>query len=288
MQGRRLYERERDSLLDVIEQNSSCFDSKKEYNAKLIQSGSQLEVQLYETWPTHSSGKQKAEKVSRPAQQRLNEKYRQQNCVRIINANFTEADTWLHLTYTQRNKPADEAEAKKIIYNYLRSVQRKYKDTEVKAIYTTKHNGRNCHHHIVINISDRDGLEELWCSRSERDRKRKNPGYIVKRYGRTQARRLQADDYGFTGMALYICGHGKYLRFGKLTKPEEKKTKTLKSRKLTRAFIKKLAEDKGAAKLELLKLFPHCQFNDLDVRQTPYTKGYYLYRRLKVISDSGG
>jgi len=71
-------------------------------------------------------------------------------------------------------------------------------------------------------------------------------------------------------------------------KLEEKKTKTLKSRKLTRAFIRKLAEDKGAAKLELLKLFPQCQFNDIDIRQTPYTKGYYLYRRLKIISDSGG
>lgn len=292
MQGQRLYERERDSLLEVIEQNSS-FNSKKEYNAKTIQSGDQLEIQLYETWPTHSSNKQKAEKISRPAQQQLNEKYRQQKCARIINANFDERGSWLTFTYTQANMPRDKEDAERIVLNYLNSVKRKYKTEEVKAVYTTSYSvgdsgKKHCHHHICINISDRDGLEELWCSASERARKRKNPGYVVKRYGRTQARRLQADDYGFTGMALYICKHGKYRRFGQLKEPEEKKTKTLKGRKLTRGYIKKLAEDKGAAKLELLKLFPHCQLNNIDVRQTPYTKGYYLYARLKIISDSGG
>jgi len=87
---------------------------------------------------------------------------------------------------------------------------------------------------------------------------------------------------------MYICKHGKYYTFGQLAEPVEKKTKNLKGRKLTRAFVKKLAEDKRAAKLELLKLFPEYQFNDIDVRQTPYTNGYYLYARLKYIPDSGG
>ena len=287
MKSERLYEKERDSLLELIEQNSGCFDSKKEYNAKIIQSGSQMEVQLYETWSTGSGNKRKAEKLSRPAQQKLNEKYRKQRCARLINTNFDENGSWITLTYKQSELPEDIKAAEKIVYNWLRSIQRKYKDTEVKAVYTTKHTGKNCHHHICINISDRDGLEELWCSASERARKKKNPGYIVKRYGRTQARRLQADDYGLTGMAMYICEHGKYRTFGKLTEPEEKKTKNLKGRKLTRAFIKKLAEDKRSAKIELLKLFPDCQFNDIDVRQTPYTKGYYIYRRMKIIADSG-
>ena len=87
---------------------------------------------------------------------------------------------------------------------------------------------------------------------------------------------------------MYICKHGRYYRFGVLAEPIEKKTKNLKGRKLTRAFIKKLAEDKAAAKLALLELFPQCQFNDIDVRQTPYTKGYYIYARLKIIPDTGG
>lgn len=293
MKAERLYERERDSLLELIEQNSEVFKSKKEYNAKIIQSGNQIEVRLYEVWDTKSSAKRKSEKVSRPAQQKLNEKYRQQKCARIINANFDEMGSWLTFTYTQANMPRDKEDAERIVLNYLNSVKRKYKTEEVKAVYTTSYSvgdsgKKHCHHHICINISDRDGLEELWCSASERARKRKNPGYTVKKYGRTHARRLQADDYKFTGMALYICRHGKYRTFGRLAEPVEKKTKTLKGRKLTRAFVKKLAEDKGAAKLELLKLFPDCQFNDIDIRQTPYTKGYYLYARLKIISDSGG
>lgn len=288
MRGKQLYERERDSLLELIEQNADWSGGKKEYNAKVIKSGNQIEVQLYEVWDTNSRNKRKTENVSRESQQKLNEKYRQQKCARIINANFDETGTWLTVNYTKDNTPADKAEAEKIIYNYLCSVQRKYKDIDVKAVFTTSHTGSYCHHHICINVCDRDGLEELWCNASERAKKRKNPCYKIKKYGRTHARRLQADDYGFTGMAMYICRHGKYRRFGKLTEPVEKKTKNLKNRKLTRAFVKKLAQDKGAAKQELLKLFPECQFNDIDVRQTPYTKGYYIYARLKIINDSGG
>lgn len=288
MKAERLYERERDSLLEVIEQNSGWSGSKKEYNTKIIQSGDQVEVQLYEVWDTRSRNKGKAEKRSREAQQKLNEKYRQQRCVRVINANFDETGTWLTVSYTPENRPADKETAEKIIYYYLRSVQRKYKDIEVKAVFTTSHTGSHCHHHVCINVSDRDGLEELWCSASERAKKRKFSGYKIKKYGRTYARRLQADSYKFTGMALYICRHGKYRTFGKLKEPVEQKTKTLKGRRLTRRFVKKLAEDKRAAKLELLKLFPDCQFNDIDIRQTPYTKGYYLYARLKRIDGASG
>ena len=287
MKGRQLYERERDSLMELIEQNQD-WSGKKEYNAKIIQSGAQLEVQLYETWPTNANNKGKSENISRPAQQKLNQRYKQQRIARLINANFTEQGTWITLTYKPEYLPADEIEAKKLVYNWLRSIQRKFKDTEVMAVYTVEHSGHRCHHHVCINISDRDCLEEMWCRRSERARKRKKPGYIVKRYGRTHARRLQADDFGFTGMAMYICKHGRYHTFGKLTEPEEKKTKNLKGRKLTRAFVKRIAEDRRAAKLELQKLFPEYQFNDIDVRQTPYTRGYYVYARLKYIPDSGG
>lgn len=288
MTGSKLYERERDSLLEIIDQNSSWYDSKKEYNCKTIQSGDQLEVQLYELWPTGAANKGKAVKLSRPRQQKLNLRYKQQRLARLINANFTEQGTWLTLTYKPSNLPEDEKSANAIVYNYLRSIQRRYKDTEVKAFYTTDHNGKHCHHHVCINISDRDGLEEMWCSASERRRKRKNPGYRITKYGRTQARRLQSDDFGFTGMAMYIAKHGRYHKFGIMTEPVEHKTKNLKGRKLTRAFIKKLAEDKGAAKLELLKLFPQCQFNDIQVCQTPYTSGFYIYARLKIIPYSSG
>ena len=98
MKGRDLYERERDSLLELIEQNSDWCSSKKEYNAKIITAGEQVEVQLYETWPTNSANKGRAVKISRPAQDKLNRKYKQQRLARLINTNFTEQGTWLTLT----------------------------------------------------------------------------------------------------------------------------------------------------------------------------------------------
>lgn len=215
------------------------------------------------------------------------------NFVRLINANFTEKDTWMTLTYDDEHLPADYDSAVKNIKNYLSTLKRKYKDVKIKYAYSIEYGEGRCHYHLFINIPDRDGLEEMWCSASERARKRKKPGYRIHKYGRTQARRLQADDYGFTGAALYTSKESrknkkKYVCSKNLEKPVEKKSKTLKGRRLTRAFVRKLAEDKWKAKTELLKLFPDCQFNDIDIRQTPYTKGYYLYRRLKMLSDGGG
>ena len=288
-----IYERERDSLLCLLEANQRM-EYKKQYNCKTIKAGDQLEVQLYEVWDTKSQNKGKAEKPSRQRQEKLNHRYSQLRCVRLINENFTEKDSWITLTYTARNRPASMEEAEKNIKNYIARVKRAFPDVVLKYVYTIEYGDSWAHHHVVCNIRDRDRLEDLWASASELARKRKNPAYYVKKYGRTNARRLQPDDFAMTGMGKYISKEStgknkkKFVCSKNLKKPEEKVTKTLKGRKLTRAFIKKLAEDKAVAKLELLKLFPQCQFNDLDVRQTPYTKGYYIYARLKIIPDSGG
>ena len=287
---KKLYEKERDSLLELIEQNTLS-QGKKEYHAKTIISGNQVEVQIYELWPTGCAGRGRGEKLTRQRQEKLNLRHRQERIVRLINANFTDHDTWLTLTYDDKYLPATEEEAARNIRNYINRV--KYKFGNVKYIYATEYGEGRVHHHVILNVRARDELEDLWAPASERARKRKNPRYTVKRYGRTQARRMQSDDFGFTGMARYVTKESKknkksFVPSTNLTQPTERKTKTLRGRQLTNRFVKKLAEDKAAAKMEFLKLFPDCQFNDVDVRQTPYTRGYYIYARLKIINDSGG
>ncbi len=282
-----IYERERDSLLTVIEQNQYC--NAKEYNAKTIKAGDHLEVQIYETWPTNSQNKGQRKRPTRKEQADLNHRYAQLRLIRLVNANFTDKDTMLTLTYEE--KPTEE-EAYKRIRNYILAIKRKFKDIDVKYIYCTESGDKRVHHHLLINISDRDTLEDMWCSASERARKRKNPNYKIKKYGRTQARRLQPDDYALTGLAMYMSKDSKvnkkkYCCSKNLTKPVETKTKTLKGKRITRAFVRRLAEDESFAKFELLKLFPNCQFNDIRIKQTPYTRGYYIYARLKIIEDSG-
>lgn len=284
MNTQQVYEREKDSLLGILE-TASC--TKKDYNAKTIQAGDQLEVQLYELWPTGSSNKGKKARLTRKQQEELNFKYTQQRLIRLVNANFTSNDCILTLTYS--GYVPGEEEAYKNIRNYILAVKRKFKDVDLKYIYCTESSEKRVHHHVILNISDRDTLEDLWCSASERAKKRKNPAYNVKKYGRTQARRLQPDDYGLTGIAKYISKESKvnkkkYCCSKNLTKPVEKRSKTLKSRKLTRRFINRLAQDEVYAKTEILKLFPNCQFNDIAVKRTPYTSGFYIYIRLKIIN----
>lgn len=280
-----IYERERDSLLDVIRQNNSCDSAKKEYNAKIIESGNQVEVQLYELWDTKSRNKGKKIKLSRQQQQDLNFRNSQMRIVRLLNTNFTDYDSWLTLTYSS---PVDEETAYKTIRNYIATVKRRFKDKPVKYVYCTETGGKRTHHHIVINIADRDTLEELWCSASERARKRKNPNYKIKKYGRTQARRLQSDDFGLTGMAKYLSKEAKtnkkkFCCSKNLEEPKKTKTKTLKGRKITKKWVKKINEDETFAKIEILKLFPNCQFNDIAAKRTPYTDSAYVYIRLKKI-----
>lgn len=290
--SKKLYEKERDSVLYQIQEDNNFFESKREYHAKQIKSGDQLEVQVYELWPTGASRKGEKKKPTREEQQRLNRKHSALRCVRLINRNFTENDSWITLTYSEDNRPKDEVEAQKRIRSYIGSVKRRFPETELKYIYTTEYGSSWVHHHVVLNVSDRDKLEELWSPLSERSKKKKNPSYRIKKYGRTNARRLQPDDFGLTGMGVYISKEGsgankkKFVCSKNLDKPVEIKTKTLKGKRLTNSFVKKLARDKEEAKQELLKLFPEYQFNDIQVLQTPYTKGYYLYRQLKYI-DSG-
>ena len=69
-----IYERERDSLLCLLEANQQM-EYKKQYNCKTIKAGDQLEVQLYEVWDTKSQNKGKAEKPSRQRQEKLNHRY---------------------------------------------------------------------------------------------------------------------------------------------------------------------------------------------------------------------
>lgn len=268
----------------------STFDrDKKEYNCKTIQSGDQLEVQLYETWSTMPAEKKSKAKVSKERKDKLNLRNSQMRAVRLVNANFTRKDSWGSFTYTDKNLPATFEDAERIFKNYLRTVKRRF-GKDVKYIYTTEFGQGHVHHHLIINISDRDTLEELWCSRSERRKKRKNPGYQIQKYGRTQARRLQPDDFGLEGMARYITKESKknkkkFVCSKNLTKPVETKTKAMKGRRITKGFIKKVAEDGWQRKKEFLKAFPHCQLNEVTVIKTPYTDCYYVYAKLKVVES---
>jgi len=170
------------------------------YRIKLILAGNTLEVEAYPIW---RESKYKAVRVktgneTRKAQRDLNHKNVQKHVSRIIHHNFDHTGIWCTFTYPAGQAPADEKEAQRDIQNYFRNLRRHIKRhgppcPELKYIYVTEYvtdetTGRkHAHHHIIMNFNDRDTVESLW-----------------KKGGRTQARRLQPDDFGLEGLARYI------------------------------------------------------------------------------------
>lgn len=167
------------------------------YATKRIKAGTQMDVEIYPEFTRLPSWADKS--VDREAQRRaqtdLNRKNSRKQCVRLINENFGPADYWLTLTYYDRCLPTDREQAKKDFRNWIARVNRRRKRAgleNAKYVRVIEWSNRGhrvrCHIHVVI-----DGglpVEELLA--------------LWPLGGRAKPARLQKDEQGLTGLALYI------------------------------------------------------------------------------------
>lgn len=246
--------------------------SVSKYRVKTIRSGDMLEVEAYPLFdaPTGKRGKRK--NSSTTAQQNLNNKNTKKRIIRLTNANFTDDDIWSTLTYSDNNLPADPEQAKKDIQNFIRRIKRYIKKNnlqELKYIYVTEYNNApgkkvRIHHHIITNFRDRDVFEDLWQGG-----------------GRSQTRRLRADDFGLEGLVRYITKDvnetKRYSVSRNLTQPKI----TVADTKLTRRRAEKIATEEVSAQEVFEKMYQGYKFNDIDVKFSDWTSGAYLYVRMK-------
>lgn len=124
-------------------------------------------------------------------QKKLNQRNAEKRLVRTVHMNFTADDLALTITFAQGNEPENENDALRIVQNFLRRLNRRYKKLGlvlkyIMAIEYGEKNGR-CHAHLIISGGmDRDETEKLW-----------GLGYA-------NTKRLQFDaDKGITGLAKY-------------------------------------------------------------------------------------
>ena len=213
-------------------------------------------------------------KESREVQRKLNAKNSQKRLTRLMNANFTDGDLIMTLTYADGCYPTPER-ARKDMTNYIKRV-RTYRKKQglppLKYIYVTESvpEGEQTrkvrvHHHMIINAMDRDVAERLW------------------KAGRTESKYAQPDDFGLEGFARYITklslskGHHKWVASKNLDKPKEYKSVTHLSRKRFAEIIR--AEDK--AKL-MESLYPgKLKYLDSNTYISDEYGGFYLYSRLR-------
>ncbi len=132
-----------------------------------IIAGRLREVYMYTPPNIHDTGSRRAEKqkATTAAQKKLNYKTAQKSLALLLYANFTDRDLFVTLTYSDENLPKNYKDAKKNIKKFVRALRdtRKKNGDDLKYIYTTesKHGDGRIHHHMVMNATKRNDLEEI-------------------------------------------------------------------------------------------------------------------------------
>ena len=247
------------------------------YRLKTIAAGQMVECEIYPLWSTRPKTRRAKTSVSCEAQARLNNVNSIKRLTRLINANFNENDIWLTLTYNSHSLPDSIESAQRDTANYIRRLRRAAERAGYPAlkyiIVTETHESDNTpvriHHHMIINFSDRDTAESLWHA------------------GRTQARRLQPDEFGFEGLARYLSKHKssnnrrvskRWRSSNHLIQPKV----TINDRRVKRSHMNSIARSSEAERRDYFeRLYPGCIYLDCRVRFSDYVPGAYLYVRMR-------
>ena len=128
-----------------------------------------IEVHEYHSARYGAPG-QKRKKKQRPtpeAAKKVNLRKKEQRIRHQLRMNFTEHDYWIRLSYKKGERPPNIEAAKKIMQNFRRRLQRRYKKAGVpfRWIQKTEVGERGAiHHHMVLpRIPDLDIiLKECW------------------------------------------------------------------------------------------------------------------------------
>ena len=96
---------------------------KSVYTTKTIKAGNQFEVEIYPSFTKKESTGMNLKPRSSTAQKNLNDKNARKKLERLINANFSNGDLWVTLTYDNKHLPESMKDALKNIGNYIKKNQ---------------------------------------------------------------------------------------------------------------------------------------------------------------------
>lgn len=173
---------------------------------KMVESGDFLEIDIFEIHKKAKSRKERAFK-SRPVQIALNHKNSTRKLKWLLQANFTDSDYHVVLSY-----PADFdvtlESAKKIIIKFLRRVRNRFKylGYDFKYVYVTeigKKKGRPHHHLIASGDFGEEIFKIEWNKEFEEYKKSKETTYVW-------SKELEDSDVGYGALAEYLTKSYRY------------------------------------------------------------------------------
>lgn len=242
------------------------------YRTKTVISGDVLESEIYPFWLTKADVQtvnKQLKKRTYEEQRKAYEKQQRKYLTRVINKNFRAGESWVTLTYDDEHLPPTFEDAERSILNYIRRVKyhAKKKNIDVKYVYTIEVINKDeqvvrVHHHVIINLTDRDFIEAAW-----------------KYGGRPHARSLKPDDDGLDGMANYILRPSKNKKAYRCSLNLAKPTMTTADTKVTRRSAVHMANNYDFAVAKLTKLYPDYIFKKLEINTSDNLSGFYIYAK---------
>ena len=249
------------------------------YRTRTIKAGPRLEVEIYPIFGRENTGRLRAAKknMTPEAVQRNNEERSRRKLIQLIDANFTEKD--YHVTLTYAGTPPAYDQARKDVKNFLRAVKRKREQRgldELKYVYTIEDEQdgkrKRIHIHAIMNGGiSREELEQIW-----------GQGYA-------NADNLQPDENGLEAIARYITkqqkNRRKWARSRNLTLPKVRTSDT----KVSNARVRRLAVDfPNSAKEIMEKLYPQYTHTRTIMRFSDVVDGAYIRCVMRRTKGGGG
>ena len=243
------------------------------YRRRVTLAGDRMECEIYPVFGRDDEQKARAAKknITPEKQKRLNDERARRRLIQLADANFTEKD--IHLTLTFRHETTLPA-CRKDVRNFLLRVKRyreKHGLPELKYIYSIEGKRElskgfpvsRIHIHMLMNGGlSRELLEEMW------------------ELGYANADRLQPTERGLEEIASYIIkearnrdGARKWSASRNLKQPLRRTSDA----KTSNRVVKAIAQDiRNEAKEQTEKLYPRYRFVDCKVYYSDQLDGVYI------------
>lgn len=270
----------------MLKQKFKCI-----YACKEITFGEQFEIEIYPEFQKKEDIPQEGRKKkdNRRAQNNLNDKNSRIYVERLINHNFTSSDIWITLTYSKGNEPKDMEEALKNIQNYMKRINYRRKKLglpRAKYIYITEHSPEEkirWHHHVIMDgLLDMDTVESIW-----------------KKGRRNETRRIDKDEYGLAGMAIYITkepnrkkGEKRWKSSKNLIKPPVKKVYNKRKGGTGNyapvgKYVDDFVRDRGYLEDQVSKWYPQYELLESNIYYNDFNKMFYIKVRMRKNPEGG-
>ena len=259
------------------------------YRRRTTESGPRIDAEVFPVFGRHQRGilRRARSQMTREAQQRANDERSRIRLTQVIEANFTEKDISLTLSYG--GEAPGPKRVDKDVRNFLNRVKRireKEGLPELKWVMAiggdempaVGYSGKRPHVHMIMSGGiERDRLEKIWGK------------------GFANADRLQPNEGGLGGIARYLTkqrqdrerktGAKSWRGSKNLTRPEPRS----RDAKMPIGRVRKIAYDfENEAKEIMEKLYPGYVMQKVQVRYSDIVPGVYIRCVLRKMKGGGG